>query len=137
MREILFRAQVDSDLKPWVYGYYHFDKSLNKHYICDQDTLVRYEVIPETVGQYIGINDKNGTKIFEDDILKGAFGTGIGLKSTKYKDFFFRVSYHGGGHEFFIEMPANYGKYRFLPSLKDCEVVGTIHTHPELLTTVK
>lgn len=85
--------------------------------------------------QYLGIKDKNGNEIFEKDIMRGEFGTGLGGKSTKYKEFNFMVDTHNVelGYNSFIEMPKNYGNYRFHPYLGSCEIVGNLFTTPELL----
>lgn len=58
-REIIFRGKSTGDLGTWIYGYYLFDKVLNQHFICDKDSLIRYEVISETVGQFTGRKDRD------------------------------------------------------------------------------
>ena len=76
MREILFRGKRTEDGK-WMYGYYQDEKTSTADFPCivpfygsayDDDN--DWEVDVETVGQYTGLKDLHGTRIFEADIVK-------------------------------------------------------------------
>ena len=148
MREIKFRGKR-TDNGVWIYGSSHneaveyetqyFKDGANNHQLSmglrpvievdddsDCERLLNYAVIPETVGQYAGLKDKNSKEIYEGDILrKGDCFIGY----VKYcAPSFYRVPLdkwsidHGVG-----ETVVNCGT--FVTS----EIIGNIHDNPELL----
>lgn len=141
MREIIFRGKRKDNGK-WIEGYYApfaSNKGL-KHSIytgIDKGCIIPIEVIPETVGQYTGLCDKNGNKIFEGDILGEELWDNRILGVVKYGE----GTFDSGIYEytgFFYEHPANgsHDHTNIAQSvlLEGCVVViGNIHDNPELL----
>lgn len=151
MREILFRGKLSKNGK-WSKG----NLVVNKRGVCiitpDETPIGIYgQVIPETVGQFTGLTDKNGKEIFEGDIFK-------------FPDEIWESCYTSCGTEYDSWTVENYGvvgfcedtgrfdfiKYKFDENsveanlhenhdiefcefVSDLEIIGNIHDNPELL----
>lgn len=129
MREILFKGKRVGNSE-WIYGDYciveKLDKSGVEYFIIEIEAEgSQYYVIPETVGQYTGLADKNGKKIFEGDIaLDGQSGYKYFIKwFPEYTCF--ALANKSGHMEF--------GCDEIEIFLNDSVVVGNIHDNPELL----
>ena len=132
MREILFRGK-STDTGAWVYGYYcgpfgDFDE----HEICDiaDPTCSRVDVVPETVGQYTGLKDKNGKRIFEGDILDVSGNPDAVLLGYRNGRAIVRWDEDVSGFEPFAYYDSDCGLYI---CEKECVVIGNIHDNPELI----
>lgn len=134
MREILFRARTLFDVE-WVEGCYEFGYDAETeeptHYMWVLNHAEKYGemfmVVPETVGQYTGLTDKNGTKIFEGDIVAGAvhwlerYKNGV----VAFRDGSFGLIWHRGDIE-------QFNAFTSMCNV-EYEVIGNIHDSPELL----
>lgn len=141
MREILFRGKrTDND--EWVKGFYCvFNKK--KHLIytgyaevdCGDYYPDAFEIDPSTVGQYTGMDDRNGKKIFEGDIV---------TYEDAMEDF---IGYRGGvflncgevgisardGIDFTNRQTVDMSYLYESETMVDCEIIGNINDNPELL----
>lgn len=136
MREILFRGKVPEDSRDeelrekWVEGNLvhqteYYGSPVDRYHIlytgefhCDFYDSV--EVVPKTVGQFTGLLDKNGTKIFEGDIIYNGHGY-PGVVKWSYGTFIVRFAV---GDDWDI---SQYVKEEYT------EIIGNIYDNPELL----
>lgn len=118
MREILFRGKQDSNGK-WVYGDYHTDSC----YIYDCKDSIAYKVIAETVGQFTGLCDKNGKKIFEGDIVEA-----VGSTLTAVAQYFPEE----GAFMLYCK-ERHFVDYLGTIEMSKIEIIGNVFDNPELL----
>lgn len=148
MRQIKFKGKRKY-CDEWVEGYYSYlfnDKvkeyihqitvqifeQANIDYPYPTCETISCEVIPETVGQFTGLTDKNGKEIYEGDIVLFTwFSYGEYELETEYQGY---IDFLNGSFLFCCE----HGNYPLseleFDSESDIEVIGNIHDNPELLT---
>lgn len=135
MREILFRAKLLFNRK-WVYGSFVREFDGYPQIISDEDGGM-YEVVPETVGQYTGLLDKNGRKIFEGDILHIAkIADGLGGYYHPPIDCPVNVMVKWDLCEWTWETLCENKLYISFPDAwchYECEIIGNIYDNPELI----
>ena len=143
MREILFKAKR-TDNGEWVEGYYiyHIKRTIcafgdsvkpeDEQHVIMQDGFsdwnmprgtVAFEIAPETLCQYTGLTDKNGKKIWENDIVKHEISSGLGQVIWYQEDYIGWIvdDIWTDGQQYSHEM------------FSECEVIGNIFDNPELL----
>ena len=128
MREILFRGR-DKYTNEWFYGFveaphttvdgvvesYYFNSYVN-------GKSCRKIISADTLGQYTGLTDKNGNKIFEGDIVQGAWET------------IFAVYYDSNYLQYRAKVKENYTReIDYYGNSTQIEVIGNIHDNSELL----
>lgn len=125
MREILFRGKL-TDGKGWMYGYYSFNPTTNIHWIRTPRTTYWDEdmIAPSTLGQYTGLKDKNGKRIFEGDVIK-RFWLGA--------EIIYCVQYDVENAHFIGKAMNKSGFTTFDNYGEMFEVIGNIHDNPEML----
>ena len=150
-RIIKFRGKPTENntsyFKDWVYGFLVI--SNNKYYILldildnikrDNYEVYMIEVIPETVGQYTGLKDKNGKEIYEEDIIEFSYDRFTGNFDTKIGKGIVEFIYGA----FYIKPYEIEGKkikgiedeeWFLLYSVNEdtLEVIGNVYDNPEIL----
>lgn len=132
MREILFRGKR-TDTGKWVEGFYTLYANNRGVHPCiltgtAQGCVIPKFVNPETVGQYTGLTDKNGKKIFEGDIVQTEIYNG-----KRYEKIVGVITY--------IKENMAFAVYQIHERMCDIidelhhklEIIGNIHDNPELL----
>ena len=141
MREILFRGKRLQGGE-WVEGYF-FKSDINKKeresgkatiiFTPDCDTFIMvpechnsFMVVSDTVGQYTGLKDKNGKRIFEGDVAKVLQGKDKGIAYVGFENGAFML-YPKTGNIYERTL------WSYWYNDWDVEVIGNIYDNPELL----
>ena len=142
MREILFRGKNFGG--EWEYGVPVFCGVNNELAFMKQMHSYDHQVLPETVGQYTGLTDKNGKKIFEGDIVN-VWWEQITLEQVDNFQKYKAVIEFGNPNHLYSwgwqlnmidDMPFNHDILLWVDMEEAgafIEVIGNIHDNPELL----
>lgn len=121
MREYLFRGKFGNE---WKYGFLSIEPKglvIKEPYKNESSNV--WHIDSDTVGQYTGLTDKNGTKIFEGDIVK--YGDTVHNVVFEQRN---GTAYFGLVYSTLETL--SFGYYQ---DLKQIEVIGNIYDNPELL----
>lgn len=150
MREVLFRAKRISDDK-WIEGYYVDQYNAPQIYIpggaVGEYYFDRYHIDTSTLCQFTGLCDKNGRKIWENDIVAfkhEKFVFDDGLEPWERTCLPNKKEYRRNYVVEFCNTPTNYGLrfrngsiwfmvHRMTVVMHDVEVIGNVFDNPELL----
>jgi uncharacterized phage protein (TIGR01671 family) len=120
VREIKFRGRKTSD-NEWVYGSLIIDTQQGWYHIADKETGSIWSVIPETIGQYTGLKDKNGKEIYEGDIIQyGGYYANVIWKDSGLILKWINIDYLRNDLSYWI-------------TIRESNVIGNIYENPELL----
>ena len=134
MRDVIFRGK-SVKTKEWVSGYYcncslpNGNQKETGHYIVEFPNKY-HEIYTDTVGQYTGLRDKNGIKIFEGDIVKYGKQT---RGTVRFGEYLFDC--YGYYIEWTDRMVTEKDLYCWAEH-RAIEVVGNIYDDPELMEEV-
>lgn len=146
-REILFRGKR-LDNGEWVEGYYMWSmgKSYITHVHCVMPSLSdpggeyfenTHEIVPETVGQFTGLPDKNRNKIFDGDILKIQLPMG-GFWGNVKTEKIGAVNYEKNYGAYEVRWQYSKNQHHVILNCDvaiEAEIISSIHDNPELLKT--
>ena len=131
-REIEFRGQCVLNGE-WLYGdleYSRKDKDIVRIHTYNDDGSYKQQclVVPDTVGQFTGLRDKNGVKVFEGDIVHMVWQD---LMSSRWHEKTRSVEFKWGRFTVFHLKPYEHSDKHYF------EVIGNIYDNPELFNENK
>lgn len=142
MRTIKFRGKTELTGE-WVYGFFSMgssvrfehpkqDERIAPRYLIDDGLL--HDVIPETVGQFTGLTDRNGKEIYEGDIVSHPWKDPIFGDLVETGQFVHSaICFNKGAFVVNYRLDGEYIYLQDFVRLKCLEIIGNIHDNPELL----